>query len=58
MTPKNAPAAPPISGNSETGQPRRPAAIQFIAWIAKNAPRPEYTAWPKLSMPLCPSSML
>ena len=30
----------------------------FSAWIAKNEPRPEYTAWPKLSMPPCPSSML
>jgi hypothetical protein len=25
---------------------------------AKKLPRPEYTAWPKLSMPPCPNSML
>ena len=27
-------------------------------WIARNAPRPTYTAWPKLSMPAWPSIML
>ena len=26
--------------------------------MARNAPRPEYTAWPKLSIPPCPSNML
>jgi hypothetical protein len=26
--------------------------------MAKNDPRPEYTAWPKLSIPPWPSSML
>ena len=30
----------------------------FSVWMAKNEPRPEYTAWPKLSMPPWPSSML
>jgi hypothetical protein len=35
-----------------------PADTLFSAWMARNAPRPVYTACPKLSMPPCPSSML
>jgi hypothetical protein len=56
--PKNMPASPPTSGIIETGIQIFPVEARFIAWIAKNAPRPEYTAWPKDSMPPCPSSML
>ncbi len=56
--PNASPARPPTSGSSETGTKNDPLPSRFIAWIAKYAPNPEYTAWPKLSMPLWPSSML
>ena len=55
---KNAPATPPTSGISTKGIGRPPLPAMFIAWMAMNEPRPVYTAWPKLSMPPCPSNML
>ena len=41
-----------------TGIGQWPLPTRFSTWIAMNAPMPEYTACPKLSMPPCPSSML
>ncbi len=57
-TAKNMPASPPTNGTRLTGSGNAPLATRFSAWMARNAPKPEYTAWPKLSMPPCPSSML
>jgi hypothetical protein len=50
--------APATSGSRLTGSIGVPSLTRLSVWIAKNEPRPEYTAWPKLSMPPCPSSML
>jgi len=55
---KNMPARPPTTGISTSGIGRLPSAARFMAWMATNEPRPVYTAWPKLSMPPCPSRML
>ena len=55
---KNMPATPPTTGTSDTGRGSDPLLAMFSAWIARNEPRPVYTAWPKLSMPPCPSRML
>ena len=58
MTAKNAPATPPTSGIRLTGTGHCPLLTRLSVWMAMKEPRPEYTAWPKLSMPPCPSSML
>ena len=53
-----APARPPASGIRLTGIGRLASPTATKAWMATKAPRPVYTAWPKLSMPPWPSSTL
>src|SRR5207248_1741384 len=53
----NIPATPPTRGTRLTGI-GSPPAIAFSAWIETKVASPVYTAWPKLSMPPWPSSML
>ena len=57
-TAKATPARPPAIGTRLTGSGNWPLLTMLSVWIARKEPRPEYTAWPKLSMPPCPSSML
>ena len=52
------PATPPTKGTKDTGSAGLAAHQALSAWMATKEPRPLYTAWPKLSMPPCPSSML
>ena len=49
-------AAPMFLTSPRAGSARLPALTMFSVWIARNEPMPLYTAWPKLSMPPCPSS--
>ena len=55
---KPMPATPPTMGSKLTGMCNLPAVTAFNAWMAMYEPKPVYTAWPKLSMPPCPSNML
>ena len=43
-TANSMPDSPPTIGIRLTGNGRLPLATMFRVWIARNAPRPEYTA--------------